>query len=421
MTWVCSRRVDQARVELQTLIREHHGWVLARLVRQLHDLELAQDALSRAIEAALVQWPEGGVPEAPRAWLVRTARNKAIDEIRRRALWARKSDEVALLEGLEGPTTDEFDDVPIRDDMLRLLFTCCHPALAEDSRVALTLQVVTGLQADEIARAFLVPTATMAQRLVRAKRKIRDAGVPYRVPDTAELGDRIDGVRAVVYLLFNEGYSATQGDAVVRHELCRHAIALGESLLEIFSDDGECAGLLALMLLHESRHGARQDAAGELVLLADQDRGQWDRAQIERGTALVTAALRRGVPGPYALQAAIAAVHANAPQADQTDWVQLAGLYDRLLALVPTPVVALNRAVALAFARGPEVGLREIEALGESLAEYFLFHSARADLLRRCGRVDEAVVAYHRALELCRNLAEQRFLRRRIAELSARA
>jgi RNA polymerase sigma-70 factor (ECF subfamily) len=409
--------VDPARAELQSLLREHHGWVLARLVRQVRDLELAQDVLSRAIEAALVQWPTAGVPEAPRAWLVRTARHKAIDELRRRASWERKANEVALIEELD--RTGDADDVPIRDDMLRLLFTCCHPALAEDLRVALTLQVVGGLQADEIARAFLVPTATMAQRLVRAKRKIKDAGVPYRVPGPDEIGERVSGVRAVVYLVFNEGYSATAGDALVRHDLCRHAIRLGEALLELFDGDGECAGLLALMLLHESRHATREDAGGDIVLLAEQDRSLWDRAQIDRGTALVTAALRRGRPGPYALQAAIAAVHANAEVAERTDWPQIAALYDRLLAIVPTPVVALNRAVAIAFAEGFERGLAEIDALAGELGDYFLFHSARADLLRRQHRRDEAIAAYGRALELCKNQAEQRFLRRRIAQVQA--
>jgi RNA polymerase sigma-70 factor (ECF subfamily) len=411
--------VDPARAELQSLIREHHGWVLARLVRQVRDLELAEDVLSRAIEAALLQWPTSGVPEAPRAWLIRTARNKAIDELRRREAWTRKRDEVAVLEGLD--VVDDPDDTPLRDDMLRLIFTCCHPALAEEARVALTLQVVGGLQADEIARAFLVPTATMAQRLVRAKRKIKDAGVPYRVPGPDEIAERVDGVRAVVYLVFNEGYSATAGDALVRHDLCRHAIRIGESLLELFDGDSECAGLLALMLLHESRHRTREDEAGDIVLLADQDRSQWDRAQIGRGTSLVTAALRRGSPGPYALQAAIAAVHANAPVADQTDWPQIAGLYDRLFALVPTAVVALNRAVAIAFAEGPSRGLAEIDALADELGEYFLFHSARADLLRRCARGDEALVAYRRALELCRNQAEIRFLRGRIAQVESRS
>ncbi len=409
--------MDPARAELQSLLREHHGWVLARLVRQVRDLELAQDVLSRAIEAALVQWPTAGVPEAPRAWLVRTARHKAIDELRRRASWERKANEVALIEELD--RTGDADDVPIRDDMLRLLFTCCHPALAEDLRVALTLQVVGGLQADEIARAFLVPTATMAQRLVRAKRKIKDAGVPYRVPGPDEIGERVSGVRAVVYLVFNEGYSATAGDALVRHDLCRHAIRLGEALLELFDGDGECAGLLALMLLHESRHATREDAGGDIVLLAEQDRSLWDRAQIDRGTALVTAALRRGRPGPYALQAAIAAVHANAEVAERTDWPQIAALYDRLLAIVPTPVVALNRAVAIAFAEGFERGLAEIDALAGELGDYFLFHSARADLLRRQHRRDEAIAAYGRALELCKNQAEQRFLRRRIAQVQA--
>jgi RNA polymerase sigma-70 factor (ECF subfamily) len=392
--------------------------VLARLVRTVHDLDLAEDALARALEAALVQWPVSGVPPTPRAWLVRTARNKAIDELRRRASWEVKQQEASWLAALDADARAE-DDMPIRDDMLRLLFTCCHPALPEAARVALTLQVVVGLQADEIARAFLVPTVTMAQRLVRAKRKIKDAGVPYRVPGPDEIGPRAAGVRAVVYLVFNEGYAATRGDAWVRHDLCRHAIRLGESLHELFPGDVETAGLLALMLLHEARHAAREDAAGDLVLLADQDRSRWDRVQIDRGAALVEGALRSGLPGPYALQAAIAAVHALAPSGDATDWPQLVGLYDRLVVLVPTAVVALNRAVAIAFARTPADGLAEVERLGDALVDYPLFHSARADLLRRCGQHDAAVVAYRRALELTHNAPERRFLEQRLRELAS--
>ncbi|HWB76948.1 MAG TPA: DUF6596 domain-containing protein, partial [Nannocystaceae bacterium] len=399
----------------------HHGWVLARLVRTVHDLELAEDALGRALEAALVQWPQTGVPPTPRAWLVRTARHKAIDELRRRAAWTIKQQEAGWLAALDADAAGE-DDVPgdlqVGDDMLRLLFTCCHPALPEAARVALTLQVVAGLQADEIARAFLVPTATMAQRLVRAKRKIKDAGVPYRVPGPDEIGPRAIGVRAVVYLVFNEGYAATRGDAWVRHDLCRHAIRLGESLLELFPGDVETAGLLALMLLHEARHAAREDAAGDLILLADQDRARWDRVQIDRGVALVEAALRSGLPGPYALQAAIAAVHALAPSSAATDWPQLVGLYDRLVVLVPTPVVALNRAVAVAFARTPADGLVEVERLADALAEYPLFHSTRADLLRRCGEREAALQAYRRALALTQNAPERRFLELRLRELA---
>ncbi len=411
--------MSDARSEIAAVVREHHGWVLARLVRTVHDLELAEDALSRALEAALVQWPSSGVPPQPRAWLVRTARHKAIDELRRRASWTSKQQEVGWLAALDAEAQASDDDMPIKDDMLALLFTCCHPALAEPARVALTLQVVAGLQADQIARAFLVPTVTMAQRLVRAKRKIKDAGVPYRVPGPDEIGARADGVRAVVYLVFNEGYAATRGEAWVRHDLCRQAIRLGESLVELLPADVETTGLLALMLLHEARHAAREDDSGDLVLLADQDRGRWDRAQIERGVGLVETALRRGRPGPYALQAAIAGVHAIAPVAEATDWPQLVGLYDRLLALVPTPVVALNRAVAIAFAKGVAEGLAVVDTLAGPLADYPLFHSTRADLLRRRGERDEAALAYARALELTQNAPERRFLEGRLRELAA--
>ena len=413
--------VSDARNELQETVRAHHGWALARLVRSTGDLQLAEDALSRAIEAALVQWPQQGVPEAPRAWLVRTARHKAIDELRRRDTWTRTRDELALLDAL-GDDDARGDDAPLGDDMLRLLFTCCHPALAEDARVALTLQVVGGLQADEIARAFLVPTATMAQRLVRAKRKIKHAGVPYRVPAADEIDTRASGVRAVVYLIFNEGYAATHGDAWIRHDLCRHAIRVGEALCELLGD-AETTALLALMLLHAARHATREDEHGDLVLLADQDRSRWDHPQIARATALTTAALRQGPPGPYALQAAIAAVHANAGDAADTDWRELVGLYDRLLAQVPSAVVALNRAVAIAHVAGPRDGLAAIDAIagrfGDALDDYFPLHAARADLLRRAGEVDDAIAAYRRARALCHNRAELRFLARRLAELGA--
>jgi len=392
-------------------------------MRGFRDLELAEEALQRALEAALVQWRDG-VPNEPRAWLVRTARHKAIDELRRRSTWERKRDEATWLETLEreagrsSGALDASEDTPIRDDMLRLLFTCCHPALADDGRVALTLQVVGGLQADEIARAFLVPTATMAQRLVRAKRKIKAAGVPYRVPGPEELGPRIAGVRSVVYLVFNEGYAATRGDAWIRKDLCRHAIRIGESLLELFPDDTETMALLALMLLHEARQAAREDEAGDLVLLADQDRSLWNPLQIERGVRLVGESLRTSPAGPYALQAAIAAVHATATHEAATDWRQIVGLYDRLLAIAPTPVIALNRAVAIAFVEGPDAALKIMDDLRDALDHYFLFHSARADLLRRCGRFAESTSAYTRSLALCLNQPERRFIERRLNELA---
>jgi RNA polymerase sigma-70 factor (ECF subfamily) len=406
---------DATRAELQAVIREHHGWVVAHLVRTVRDLELAEDALSRAIEAALVQWPGSGIPDAPRAWLVRAARHKAIDELRRRATWAKKAEDLAIARALDADDAD--DDMPMRDDMLRLLFTCCHPALPEEARIALTLSAVVGLGAEEIARAFLVAPTTMAQRLVRAKRKIKDAGVPYRVPEADELPERLAGVRTVVYLVFNEGYSATSGDALVRHDLCRHAIRLASSLRELYETDAECTGLLALLLLHDSRRAARADAHGDLVLLGEQDRGLWDREQIAVGIELVTLALRRAPPGPFALQAAIAAVHAQAPSTEQTDWPQIVALYDRLFVLVPTPVVALNRAVALAFATAPAAGLAAVDALADELGGYFLFHAARGDLLRRCGHNVEAALAYETAASLCHNQAELRFLRRRAAEV----
>jgi RNA polymerase sigma-70 factor (ECF subfamily) len=302
--------------------------------------------------------------------------------------------------------------------MLRLLFTCCHPALGQETRVALTLKVIAGLETDEIARAFLVPVPTMAQRLVRAKRKIRDANIPYRVPDADDIGDRTAAVRAVVYLIFNEGYTATSGESLVRRDLCAHAIGLGRALCELFGEaDAETLGLLGLMLLHDSRRDARVDAAGELILLGDQDRGAWDAGQIAEGCALTRRALSAGPPGPYALQAAIAAVHAEAGGAGETDWPQIVGLYDVLMSVAPTAVVALNRAVAVAMARGPAAGLAATDELAGTLGAYFLFHSTRADLLRRLDRFAEAREAYRRAIELCGNDAERRFLTDRLTAL----
>ncbi len=407
-----------ATAAIQRVVREHHGWVLARLVRSVRDLTLAEDSLQLALEAALVQWPRDGVPDQPRAWLVRTARRRAIDELRHRTMRREKEREIEWLEALrqdERGAPAEAADVP--DDMLRLLFTCCHPALAREAQVALTLRAIAGLETEEIARAFLVPVPTMAQRLVRAKKKIERAGIPYRVPGRSELDERLESVLAVLYLVFNEGYAASAGAELVRRDLCTVAIRWTRELVELLPEASEAFGLLALMRLQDSRRDTRADADGDLVLLEDQDRSAWDREAIAEGVALVRHALRMGPPGPYALQAAIAAVHAEAPTPDATDWVQLVGLYDVLLRVVPSPVVALNRAVAVAFAHGFEVGLAAMDGLDEQLSRYHLFHAARADLLRRLERSSDAREAYERALELCQNESERRFLTRRLSAL----
>lgn len=404
-----------ARAEVQRVYREHRGWVLARLLRTVRDIDLAEDALQQALEGALVQWPRAGVPDEPRAWLVSAAKNRAIDELRRRTMRGEKHEELAWLDDLTRPHAAP-DDVPIRDDMLRLVFTCCHPALGEASQIALTLHAIAGLETDEIARAFLVPTPTMAQRLVRAKRKIEGARIPYEVPDARELPERLAGALGVVYLVFNEGYSATRGDELVRRDLCRVAIELGRSLAELFPDRAEPEGLLALMLLTDARGEARTDAGGEIVLLEDQDRRRWDRALVEEGLARTKRALGRSEIGSYALQAAIAAVHAEAPSAGETDWRQIVALYDELLRRAPTPVVELNRAVAVAMTEGPERGLAIMDALREPLDGFHLMHSGRGALLLRLGRLEEAAQAYARALSLCENAAQRRFLERRLRD-----
>jgi RNA polymerase sigma-70 factor (ECF subfamily) len=386
------------------LYREAYGRLLAGLVRLVGDIQLAEDLLHEAFAAALVQW-QAGWPDDAAAWIYATARHKAIDRIRRRVL---ETDRGAALADLEA----DRNDGPAAEDPLRLLFTCCHPALSAEAQVALTLRTLGGLTTEEIARAFLVSQATMAQRLVRAKTKIRDAGIPYEVPAPDALEERIAGVMATIYLVFNEGYSATFGDAVVRRELCTDAIRLGRLLVELLPAHVEPRGLLALMLLHDSRRDTRQDDGGAIVRLEDQDRARWHRAQIAEGAALVEDALRAGAPGPYALQAAIAALHAQAPRAADTDWPQIAALYALLLAAQPTPVVELNRAVAVAMTEGPERGLALIDALdarGE-LADYHWVPAARADLLARLGRGDEAAQAYDRAIALATNDAERRFL-----------
>ena len=408
----------KARLEIQRTVREHTGWVLARLVRTVRDLDLAEDALQEALIAALHTWPRDGVPDNPRAWLVSSARHKAIDELRRRTMRAQKAEELEWLATLQKEAGDPDLEGPIRDDMLRLIFTCCHPALSPEARVALTLRAIAGLETEEIARAFLVPNATMAQRIVRAKKKIKAAKVPYRVPDADSLQARTGEVLAVIYLIFNEGYSATSGTELVRRDLCGVAIRLGRALAGLLPHDGEVVGLVGLMLLHDARSEARSSATGDLILLADQDRSRWKQAQIEEGLRTVQHGLQLGSPGPYVLQAAIAAVHSEAKTSAQTDWAQIVGLYECLLAAVPTPVVALNRAVAVAMHEGPEAGLTLLEALAEPLATYHLYHATQADLLRRLGRKQEAAQAYARALAAPCNDAERRFLEARLASVN---
>jgi RNA polymerase sigma-70 factor (ECF subfamily) len=391
----------------ERVFREEYARVVATLIRDLRDIDLAEDALSDALEAALVTWPRAGVPDNPGAWLTVTARRKAIDRLRRER---RHAELVAQLEEVA-----PVDEKTIPDERLSLIFTCCHPALAPDAQVALTLKLVGGLTTAEIARAFLVSEQTLAQRIVRAKSKIRAAGIPYRVPPDHLLPDRLGSALAVVYLIFNEGYSATGGDALTRPDLMAEAIRLGGILAALMPDEPEVLGLEALLLLQASRTRARTSGDDALVLLEDQDRSLWDRDLIERGVALLDRALALRGPGPYQLQAAIAALHAQAVSAEQTDWLQITLLYGELARLQPSPVVELNRAVAVAMAHGPEAGLELLDVL--ELDRYHLFHSARADLLRRSGRADEARAEYERARELATNDAERAFLERRLAAL----
>ncbi|HYN52677.1 MAG TPA: RNA polymerase sigma factor [Thermoleophilaceae bacterium] len=392
------------------MFRRESGRAVATLIRILGDFDLAEEVVQEAFVVALERWPHDGLPDNPAAWIVRTARNRAIDRLRRERLYGEKLRE---LERLMPGEPEEPVDTSLPDDRLRLFFTCCHPALATEARVALTLRTLGGLTTPEVARAFLTGEGAMQQRLVRAKRKIRGARIPYEVPPDHELPDRLRSVLAALYLIFNEGYLAASADAVVRGDLCEEAIRLARLLRALMPDEGEVRGLLALMLLHHSRRDARVDGHGDLVLLEDQDRSLWHRAEIEEGAALVAASRW---DGPYALQAAIAAEHV----ADRTRWARVASLYYRLAELTPSPVIDLNHAVAVAMAEGPEIGLREIDALEDPrLAGYHLFHAARADLLRRLGRNDEARVAYGRARQLAGNQAEQAFLDRRLSELSA--
>ena len=404
-------------MRIEEIFRAEHGRILATLIRLLGDIDVAEEALQEAFAVALERWPVAGTPTNPVAWLVGTGRHKAIDRMRRRARLARKQEEIAR--HIELSATEE--DTPVPEDRLRLIFTCCHPALATEAQVALTLRTLGGLSTEEIARAFLVPAPTMAQRLVRAKAKIRAARIPYQVPSTDALAERLEGAMVVVYLVFNEGYTASFGARLVRHELCEQAIRLGRMLVELLPAHAEPKGLLALMLLHDSRRATRLDGAGDIVLLEEQDRTRWDRAQIDEGAALVETALLAGgrPPGPYALQAAIAAVHAQAPTAAATDWRQITALYGVLAGVHPSPVVELNRAVAVAMSGDIGRGLALVDELDHrgELAGYHLLSVARAELLRRLGRHAEAAESYRRALALVSNEAERRHLDKRLREI----
>ncbi|WP_405546749.1 RNA polymerase sigma factor [Streptomyces phaeochromogenes] len=417
-----NERADGVEEAVAAAFREEWGQVVATLIRVTGDWDLAEECAQDAFTQALDRWRRDGVPRRPGAWLTTTARNRALDVLRRGAVGAAKLREVAVLARDEGPFDPhdpDFDnDSGVTDDRLRLLFTCCHPALPIEARVALTLRTLAGLTTPEIARAFLVPEATMAQRLVRAKRKIRNAGIPYRVPPAHLLPERTTGVLGVVYLLFNEGYAATSGADLLRTNLCAEAVRLARVLARLMPDEPEVLGLLALLLLHDARRNTRVDAAGDLVTLEDQDRTAWDRAEADEGAALLETALRRGRPGPYQIQAAIAACHVTAATAEETDWADIAALYGELARHVPSDVVELNRAVAVGMSESPEAGLSlvaELEKAGD-LAGYHLLPATRADLLRRSGRMAEAAEAYEKALELVENDAERRFLEKRLAE-----
>ncbi len=418
--------VTEVKAAVDAAFRDEWGRVVATLIRATGDWDLAEECAQEAFALALQRWPRDGIPGKPGAWLTTAARNRAIDVLRRRTVGAAKLREVAAMSyepepcplGSPGPGGDGAGDSGVTDDRLRLMFTCCHPALSLEARVALTLRTLAGLTTAQIARAFLASEPTMAKRLVRAKQKIANAGIPYRVPPAHLLPERVPGVLGVLYLLFNEGYSATAGGDLVRQNLCTEAIRLARVLTSLMPDEPEATGLLALMLLHDARRTTRLDPAGDLITLADQDRSRWDRSEIDEGVAVLEAGLRRRQPGPYQVQAAIAACHATAPVARDTDWAQIAALYEQLLRFLPTPVVELNYAVAVAMADGPATALPLVAALEASgkLAGYHLLPATRADLLRRLGRRREAAAAYTEALELAGTEAERRFLTRRLAE-----
>lgn len=401
----------------ERVFREEYGRVFATLVRVFGDFDVAEEAIQDAFLVAIDRWPDSGVPPNPAAWITTTAKRKAIDGYRRERVRAKK---YAVLAGASSNGYQEIDileDSSLQDDRLRLIFTCCHPALAIEAQLALTLRTLGGLNTREIARAFLVAEATMAQRLVRAKRKIRDAGIPYRVPPDDLLPERLAAVLAVIYLIFNEGYSASEGDDLIRHDLCAEAIRLGRVLIALMPDEPESRGLLALMLLHDSRRDARISSSGEPMLLEDQDRLLWDRSQIDEGLRQLTFAERRRRPGQYQIQAAIAGEHAQSGTPDQTDWPRIAMLYGLLTKLNPSPVVELNRAVAVAMAMGPEYGLEIIDSIRDELDPYRWMHSTRAELLRKLGRYDEAREAFLHALELAENAAERSLLNKRLHEM----